>query len=98
MPWILRVCNTSLMKTLGKGELHEISICRNIKGKLSSPFTTEVSTGFESFLRFSSNLKLLPANSFSLGWSKICRWEWVNTSADNRDSVTLTGQCRSRSD
>ena len=38
-----------------------------------SPFPTEFSTRLDSFLPFSSNLKLSSANSFSLEESKICR-------------------------
>ena len=37
-----------------------------------SPFPTVFSTGLKNFLPFSSNLKLLSANSFSLEESKIC--------------------------
>ena len=38
-----------------------------------SPFTTVFSTHLDNFLPFSSNLKLLSANSFSLEEFKICR-------------------------
>ena len=38
-----------------------------------SPFPTVFSTPLDNFLPFSSNLKLLSANSFSLEVSKICR-------------------------
>ena len=38
-----------------------------------SPFPTVFSTGFVNFLPFSSNSKLLSANSFSLEESKVCR-------------------------
>ena len=51
--------------TLGKGE-----IARNEQILL---FPTVFSTHFEKFLPFSSNLKLLSANSFSLEESKFCR-------------------------
>ena len=56
-PWLLRVCSTSLLKTL-----REIS-----------PFPTVFSTRFENFLQFLLNLNLSSANSFSLEKSKICR-------------------------
>ena len=67
-PWLLRVCSTSLLKTLwGKGE-----IARNEQFLL---FPTVFSTLLENFLPFSSNLKLSSANSFNLEESKICRLE-----------------------
>ena len=49
---------------MGKGE-----IARN---EQFSPFPTVFSTLLENFSPFSSNLKLLSANSFSLGQLKIC--------------------------
>ena len=64
-PWFLRVCNSSLLKTLGKGE-----IARN---KQISAFSTVFSTRLENFLPFPSSLKLLSANTLSLEEFKICR-------------------------
>ena len=57
-PWFLRVCTTSLLKTL---------VTSNFS------FSHSFSTHLENFLPFSSNLKLSSANSFSLEESKICR-------------------------
>ena len=50
----------SFENTVGKGEI--------------SPFPTVFSTCLENFLPFSSDLKLLCANSVSLEESKICRF------------------------
>ena len=55
----------SFENTVGKGE-----IARNEQFLF---FPTVFSTLLEDFLPFSSNLKLLSANSFSLGESEICR-------------------------
>ena len=46
---------------------------RNCSWRAISPFPTVFSTHLENFLPFSSNLKLLSANTFSLEESKICR-------------------------
>ena len=56
-PWFLRVCSTSLLKTLWEKE------------KL---LVTAISTLLDNFFSFSSNSKLSSANSFSLEESKIC--------------------------
>ena len=61
-PWFLRVCSSSLLKTLGKGE-----IACNEQFLL---FPTVFSTRLENFLPFSSNSKLPTANSYSLEESK----------------------------
>ena len=63
-PWFLHVCNTSLLKHFGKR--------RNCSLRAISPFPKVLSILLEKFLPFSSNLKLLSANSFSLEESKIC--------------------------
>ena len=55
----------SFENTVGKGD-----IARNEQFLL---FPTVFSTHKESFLAFSSNLKLSSASSFSFGESKICR-------------------------
>ena len=64
LSWFLRVCSTSLLKTLCENE--KLFVTSN------SPFPTVFFTRLESFLPFSSNLKLLSATSFSLEGSKIC--------------------------
>ena len=51
----------SFENTAGKGEI------------APSPFPTVFSTSFENLMPFSSNSKLLSANSFSFEESKICR-------------------------
>ena len=56
--WFLRVCSTSLLKTMWKKE------------KL---LVTLFSTQLENFLPFLLNFKLLSANSLSLEESKSCR-------------------------
>ena len=71
-PWFLRVCCTSLLKTLGKGE-----IARN-EQFLHFPQCFLFSTHLESFLPFLSNLKWSCANSFSLKSLKFVFWERVN--------------------
>ena len=48
---------------------------RNCSQRAISPFPTVFSTHLANFPPFSSNLKLLSANSFSLDKSKICRLE-----------------------
>ena len=59
---------------------------RNCSWRAISPFPTVFSTYqiLENFLLFSSNLRLLSANSFSLEESKICRllflWNWISCS------------------
>ena len=62
--WFLCVCSTSLFKNTGKR--------RNCSYQAVSPLTTVFSICMENFLPFSSNLKLLSANSFSLEESIIC--------------------------
>ena len=57
--------NKPFENTMGKGE-----IARNEQFLL---FPTVFSTRLDSFLPFSSNLKLLSVNSFGLEESKICR-------------------------
>ena len=59
-PVLLRVCSTSLMKTLWEKE--------------QLLFPTAFSTLLVNFLPFSLNLKLSSASSFSLEESKICHW------------------------
>ena len=62
--FFLRDCHTSLLKTVGKGEIaHK---------KDFSSFPNAFSTLFENFPPFSSNSKLLSANSFTLEEFKIC--------------------------
>ena len=63
-PWFLCVCRISLLKTLWEKE----------KLLLTSNFScpTVFSTLLENFLPYSSNLKLVSANSFRLEDSKIC--------------------------
>ena len=62
----LRVCNTSLLKTLRKkGEI--------ARKRAISAFLIVFSTRLENFLPFQSNFKLLAANSRSLEESKMCR-------------------------
>ena len=65
-PWFIRVCHTSLLKTLWEKE-------KLLKKRAISPFPTVFSTLSERSRPFSSNLKLSSANSFSLEGSKICR-------------------------
>ena len=64
-PWFLRVCGTSLLKTLWKKEK---SLVRS-----NFSFSRSVFIYFENFLSLSSNLKLSSANSFCLEEPKICR-------------------------
>ena len=61
-PW-----DTSLLKTLWEIKR------RNCSQRAISPFHSVFSTYLDSFMPFSSNLKLSSANSFSLEESKICR-------------------------
>ena len=63
-PWFLRVCSTSLIKTLGKGEI----VCNEQFLFFSECFLPL----FEKFLPISSNLESLSANFFILEESKIC--------------------------
>ena len=58
-PWFLRVCSTSLLKTV----LH---LKKKKEKRAISPFPTLFSTHFKNFLPFSSNFELSSANSFSL--------------------------------
>ena len=64
-PWFLRVCSTSLFKTLLQKE--------KLPATSNFSLSYSVSTCFDSLLPFSSSLKLSSANSFSLERSKICR-------------------------
>ena len=59
--------NKPFENTVGEGE-----IARNVA---IFPFSTLITTRFDNLLQFSSNLKLLSANTFSLEESKICRLE-----------------------
>ena len=63
-PLFLRVCRTNLLKTLWEKEKLLI--------KSNFSISHSVFTLLENFPSFSSNLKLLSANSFSLEESKIC--------------------------
>ena len=63
-PWFSCAFSTSLLKTLWEKE--KLLVMSN------SPFPTVFSTLLENFLSFSSNLKLLSANSVCLKGSKIC--------------------------
>ena len=65
-PWFLRVCSTSLLKTLWEKE--KLLVKSNF-----SKFSHSIFPPLENFLPFSFNLKLSSANSFSLEESKICR-------------------------
>ena len=65
-PWFLCVCHTSLLKTLRKAEI----AC----DEQFLLFPTVFSTHLENFLPFSSNLKLLSANSVSSKECKICHF------------------------
>ena len=70
-PWFLRVCSTSLLKTLGEKE--KLLVTSNFS------FSHSVSTLLENFLPFSLNLKLSSANAFRLEESEICRLRPVYT-------------------
>ena len=67
-PWFLCVCSTSLLKTLGEKE--KLLVTSNF-----SLLFPVFSFHSKNFLPFSSNLKVLSANSFSLEESKICHLE-----------------------
>ena len=56
--WFLCVCSNVFENTEGKGDI--------------APLPTVFSICLKKFLPFSSDLKLLPANSFCLEVSKIC--------------------------
>ena len=64
-PWFLRVCSTSLMKTLWEKE--------KLLVKSNFSFSLSVFSKFDNFLPFSSNLKLSSAKSFGLEEPEICR-------------------------
>ena len=64
-PWILRVFSTSLLRTLWEKE--NLLVMSNFS-IVPHCFLAVM----ENFLPFSTNLKLLSANSFSLGESKSC--------------------------
>ena len=75
-PLFLRVCNKRLLKTLWKDE--KFLIMSNFSFPTVFPnhwenFLPFSSTLLETLPPISSNLKLSPANSFSLEESKICR-------------------------
>ena len=63
-PWFLRVCSSSLLKTLRENEKLLVTI---------SPFPTVFSTLLQNFQPSTSKLRLSSANSFNLEESKICR-------------------------
>ena len=63
-PWNLRVCSTSLLKTLLEKE--KLLVTSNFS------FSHSVFHPFGELLPFLSNMKLSSANSFSLEESKIC--------------------------
>ena len=63
--WFLHLWGTSLLKHYGKR--------RNCLWQAISPFPIVFSTHLENSQPFSSNLKLLSENSFSLEESEICR-------------------------
>ena len=63
-PWVFFTCQW--YKHCGKR--------RNCSLRAISPFPTLFSTCLENFLPFSSNLKLLSADSFRVEGSKICRF------------------------
>ena len=64
-PWFLRVCSTSLLKTLREKE--KLLVMSNFS------FSQVFSTCLENFLTFSSNSKSSSANYFNLEESKFCR-------------------------
>ena len=66
-PCFLRVCSTSLLKTQWEKEKLLLTSNFSFSHIVFYPFG-------ELFLPFSSNSKLSPANSFSLGEPKICRF------------------------
>ena len=66
-PWFLCVCTIRLLKTVGKGEI----ACNQQFLSFPQCFSTHL----ENFLPFSTNSKLLSANSLSLEQSKICHLE-----------------------
>ena len=69
-PLFLRVCSTSLLKTLWEKE--KLLVTSNFS------FSHSFLPVLENFRLFSLNLKLSAANSFSLEESEYCRWERVN--------------------
>ena len=81
-PWFLRVCTQSLLKTLWEKE--KLLVTSNFS------FSHSVSTLFENFLPFSSNLKLVSSNSFSSEESKFVVWERVNMPMDHFTSWTYS--------
>ena len=64
-PWLLRVCSTSLLKTLWEKE--KLLVTSNFS------FSHSFFYSFENFLSPPSNSTLSSANSFGLEKSKICR-------------------------
>ena len=64
-PWFLRVCSTSLLKTLWEKE--KLLVTSNFS------FSQMFSTLLENFPPIPSNLELLSANYVSLEESKFCR-------------------------
>ena len=63
-PWFLHVCSTSLLKTLLEKE--KLLIMSNFS------FSQCFLPVLENYLQFSSNLKLLSANSLNFEESQIC--------------------------
>ena len=68
-PWFLRVCSTSLLKTLWEQE--KLLVTSN----LIFPFAVVFSTLSENYLPFSLNMKLSSAKAFTLEASTICLLE-----------------------
>ena len=67
--WFLRVCSSSLLKTLWEKEKLQVTS--------TAPFPTVFSTHLENFLPFSLNLKLLSANLLVWRSLKFFVWERV---------------------
>ena len=66
-PWFLRVCSTSLLKTLWEKE--KLLVTSNFS------FSLGVFYPLQNFLPFSSNMKLSSANSFSSDLTLIGIWD-----------------------
>ena len=66
-PWFLRVCSTSLLKTLREKEKSLVTSNSSFSHSVFYPL------GWTFYYFFFSNLKLWSANPFSLEESKICR-------------------------
>ena len=67
---------------------------RNCWQQAVSHFPTVFSTLLDNFLPISSNLKLSPANFFSLEESKFVIWERVNDSTEIKDQDQAACMCR----